>query len=166
MDEITLTRYVPGALGRITELHGRYYSEHWGLGLPFEVDIAAGLAEFFGRFDAARDGAWFAQADGEVVGGIFIDGSHADDEGARLRWFIIDPAYHGHGLGNRLMDVAMTFCREKGFPRVHLGTFGGLKAAVHLYEKHGFTLCDESDESHFPENLSLKMQTYQWLPAK
>ena len=37
---IELTGYVPGALGRITELQARYYAEHWDLGLYFEAKAA------------------------------------------------------------------------------------------------------------------------------
>ena len=126
--EIELTGYVPGALGRITALHGAYYAAHWDLGLYFEAKVATELADFLSHFDPARDGAWFAQASGEVVGGIFIDGHDAQGAGARLRWFILDPAYQGQGVGTRLMDAAIGFCRRQQFPRVYLTTFAGLHA--------------------------------------
>ena len=44
---ISLGGYRPGANGRVTEFHGRYYHRHWGFGLYFESKVAAGL-------DAAR----------------------------------------------------------------------------------------------------------------
>jgi hypothetical protein len=28
--------YIPGSIGRVAELHGIYYSEHWRFGLSFE----------------------------------------------------------------------------------------------------------------------------------
>src|SRR5215216_6638479 len=105
---IEIGGYTPGALGRITALHGAYYSAHWDLGLYFEAKVATELAAFLNRFDPDRDGGWFAKAQGEVIGGIFIDGSEADSKGARLRWFIIDPAYHGRGLGNQLVKEAVS----------------------------------------------------------
>jgi GNAT superfamily N-acetyltransferase len=163
MDEITITGYTPGALGRIVELHGTYYAEHWSLELYFEAKVAAELGEFLSRFDAGHDGAWYAQVESQVVGGIFIDGSRAADEGARLRWFIVDPAYQGHGLGRRLMDVAMTFCRGKGFRRVYLTTFEGLTAARHLYEKHGFVLIGEEDGTHLTGDSSLTEQVFECI---
>src|SRR5262249_26022330 len=109
MDEITLTGYAPGAIGRIVELHGTYYHQYWDLGLYFESHVAMELAEFLSRFDPARDGAWFACAGNQIVGGIFIVGS--DPESPRLRWFILNPAYQGRGIGNRLMQAAMDFCK-------------------------------------------------------
>jgi GNAT superfamily N-acetyltransferase len=165
MEAIELTGYTPGALGRVVELHGTYYAEHWGLGLYFEAKVAAEMGAFMGRFDPAHDGAWFAEVGGQVAGGIVIDGGRADGEGSRLRWFIVDPAYQGRGLGGRLMDAAMTFCREKGFRRVYLTTFAGLDAARHLYEKHGFTLCGEEDAADLTGDASLTEQVFEWVPG-
>lgn len=162
-DDIELTGYVPGALGRITELHGTYYAAHWDLGLYFEAKVATELAAFLSRFDPARDGAWFARAQGEIVGGIFIDGSDTDGQGARLRWFILDPAYQGRGLGNRLMSEAISFCRRQRFKRVYLTTFAGLNAARHLYEKSGFRLCHEEDGRHLTGKSSLVEQVFELI---
>ncbi len=162
MDEIVLTGYIPGALGRIVELHGGYYHQHWDLGLYFEAHVATELAEFLSHFDPARDGAWFARFGDQIVGGIFIVGS--DPNGARLRWFILDPAYQGRGVGNRLMHAAMAFCVEKRFPRVYLTTFKGLMSARHLYEKFGFRLCHEEDGTALTGNSSLIEQVFEWFP--
>lgn len=165
MNEITLTGYRPGALGRIVELHGSYYGAHWGLGLYFEAKVATEMAVFLSRFDPQQDGAWFAQVDGSIVGGVFIDGHDAAGQGARLRWFIIDPAYQGRGLGNRLIEAAIDFCKGQRFPRVYLTTFAGLDAARHLYEKHGFRLCGTEDGSHLTGKSSLVEQVFEYRPA-
>src|SRR5437762_478861 len=105
--------YVPGAIGRITELQAVYYAKHWNLGLYFEAKAATEMAAFLSRFDPVQDGAWLAKVQGEIVGGVFIDGN--DPEGPRLRWFILDPAYQGYGIGNRLMNEAVLFCKKAGF---------------------------------------------------
>lgn len=164
MTDITFTNYAPGAIGRIVELHGAYYSTHWGLGRYFEAKVAAELGEFMGRFEADRDGAWFAGVDGCIAGGIFIDGLDADGEGARLRWFILDPAYHGRGLGRELMQRAIAFCDRQRFPRVYLTTFAGLHAARHLYEAHGFTLCHETDGAQLTGTSALVEQVFEYFP--
>jgi GNAT superfamily N-acetyltransferase len=160
-DPIEIVPYTPGALGRITELHGSYYAKHWDLGLYFEAKVATELAEFLNRLNPETDGAWFAEQNGKILGSIIIDGSKGSSEGARLRWFIIDPAYQAYGIGNRLMNAAMQFCKEKAFPRVYLTTFDGLKTARHLYEKHGFRLCSEEDGSHLTGKASLVEQVFE-----
>lgn len=144
-----LSGYVPGAIGKIVELHGTYYHEHWDFGLFFEAKAAMELAELLNRFDETRDGFWVAVDEGEIVGGVAIDGGKAETEGARLRWFILAPRCQGRGTGNQLMQTALRFCDDAGFKRVYLTTFAGLDAARHLYEKWGFTLCDEEEGTHW-----------------
>ncbi len=135
--------YVPGAIGRIVELHGAYYHAHSGFGSFFEAKVATELSEFIRRYDEQRDGFWTAWTGGRVEGSVAIDGIHGEDEGAHLRWFIVSDVLRGKGAGNRLMGAAVNFCQRKGYKRVYLWTFGGLDAARHLYEKTGFALVEQ-----------------------
>lgn len=145
MEKLKLSGYIPGAIGKITELHGVYYNRHWGFDLFFESKVATELSEFLNRFNHACDGFWVATLDGEIVGSIVIDGMKAGERGAHLRWFIVAPEYQERGIGNALLGEAMGFCRRAGFRRVYLWTFAGLDPARHLYEKHGFGLAEERE---------------------
>jgi GNAT superfamily N-acetyltransferase len=140
---IEFSGYSPGAIGRITELHGLYYSRNWDLGLFFEAKVAAELSEFLQRFDPSADFFSIAQVNDHIVGSIVVDGSNLNEESARLRWFIVDPQYHGWGIGRRLISEAVDFCRQAGHPRLYLWTFEGLDTARHLYESFGFRLIDQ-----------------------
>jgi len=132
--------YLPGSIGRITELHADYYSRHAGFGVHFESKVARELSTFCENFEEGRDGLWLVPDHGRVEGAIVIDGSHAAAEGAHLRWFIVSDGLRGSGFGSRLLVSAIDFCRSCGYERVYLWTFEGLGAARHLYEKHGFHL--------------------------
>ena len=143
VSEVTIAGYVPGAIGRVAELHARYYSKAWDFGLYFEAKVATELSEFLRRFDPGRDGFWTASQNGRVEGSIAIDGDRAETEGAHLRWFILSEALRGLGVGNRLMQEALGFCRQEGYLRVYLWTFQGLDSARHLYEKFGFQLAEQ-----------------------
>ncbi len=138
-----ITGDIPGSIGRVAELHGTYYQEHWGFGLFFEAKVATDLAAFLGRYDEQRDGFWTASMGGRIEGSITIDGSHAAAEGAHLRWFVVSDALRGKGIGNQLVGTAIGFCRSHGYRRVYLWTFEGLNAARHLYEKNGFRLVEQ-----------------------
>jgi GNAT superfamily N-acetyltransferase len=138
--------YVPGAIGRVAELHGTYYSLNWGFGLFFEAKVATELAAFLSRPEGACDGFWAVAQAGRIEGSIAIDGSRAHDEdhaAAHLRWFIVSDALRGTGLGRRLLDAAVGFCRGRGYPRITLWTFEGLDAARYLYESAGFQLAEQ-----------------------
>src|SRR5258708_12918807 len=98
--------YVPGSIGRMVELHGRYYARDWRLGHYFEAKVASELGELVARLDPKRDGFWIAAEDDEIVGGIAIDGS-VTPPAARLRLFIVDYAHRGPGPAHRLISPAL-----------------------------------------------------------
>ncbi len=149
-----LRGYVPGAIGRMVELHATYYHREWDFGLFFEARVAKEMAEFLSRFDEARDGFWVVSLGERIEGGIAIDGIKAATEGAHLRWFILSPEVRGQGLGNKLMEEATSFCRQKGHRKIYLETFEGLWAARHLYEKFGFRLVHEAEGSQWGEKVT------------
>ena len=130
--------YIPGSIGRISELHGTYYHHHWGFGLYFEAKVAAELSAFLQRFNPNRDGIWIATLNGRVEGSVIIDGIHSENEAAHLRWFIISGTLRGKGVGRKLLARAIDFCKRRGYKTIYLWTFEGLEAARHLYETAGF----------------------------
>ena len=139
MAEIRIVKnYLPGSIGRVAELHGTYYHEHWGFGQFFEAKVATELSAFLGRYNNHDDGFWTVSWHGRIEGSIAIDGVHATDQGAHLRWFIVSDAVRGQGFGSQLLATALDFCRVRGYTRGYLWTYEGLHTARHLYEKHGF----------------------------
>ena len=135
--------YIPGCIGRIVEMHGVYYHEHWGFGPFFEAKVAQGLGEFMTRYNSDQDGLWLVITDQGIQGSIVIDGIHAEQDGAHLRWFISSDVFRGKGAGNQLIRNAIDFCSSRQYSQVYLDTFKGLEAARHLYEKAGFSLIEE-----------------------
>jgi len=132
--------YLPGCIGRIAEMHAKYYAEAAGFGAPFEAKVATELSEFCLRYVEGRDGLWLA-TDGEFVhGSVAIDGSRAQESGAHLRWFITSDQSRGKGVGAQLLGAALALCKAQAYRKVYLWTFDGLHAARRLYEKHGFRL--------------------------
>ena len=138
-----VTGYRPGMIGRISEMHASYYSRHYDFGYFFESKVAAGLAEFAGRLDAPANRIWLALHHGRIVGSVAIDGEDLGNNEAHLRWFILDDACRGTGVGRRLLHEAMAFCDSQHFGAVQLWTFSGLNAARRLYESFGFSLTKE-----------------------
>jgi len=143
MGEVIFAGYMPGAIGRIVELHANYYHPNWGFGLFFETKVATELSKFLNRFEDTCDGFWTVRLNNQVQGSIAIDGIKAMTEGAHLRWFILSPETRGRGIGNKLMEEAISFCKRKNYNRVYLWTFEGLHIARHLYEKFGFKLVEQ-----------------------
>lgn len=138
-----------GDPGYIAHRHGVLYEQEYGLDKVFERYVIAGMAKFFA---AGADGEiWVAEAAGQIVGSIAIVAA-APDTG-QLRWFLVEPAFRGSGLGRRLMDVAMDYCRQRRFRHVFLWTFRGLDAACHLYECYGFRPTEEAENTTWRDRL-------------
>lgn len=159
MEGVQIGGYMPGAIGRITQLHADYYSRHWNFGLFFERKVATELSEFLGRFHASHDGIWLAFAENRIIGSIAIDGEDREGEGAHLRWFIVDPDFHGNGIGRELIRAAVEFCDDARFKKTFLWTFAGLDAARNLYEINGFRKVYENTASQW--GIPVKEQKFE-----
>lgn len=133
----------PGALGRIVEMHARYYARERGFGRFFEAKLARELAEFSDRLDDPRNAVWVALQGDAVLGSIAIDADDFGPEAAHLRWFILDDGVRGSGTGRRLLTQAIAFCDRQGYPAIELWTLSGLGAARRLYDDAGFRLTEE-----------------------
>jgi ribosomal protein S18 acetylase RimI-like enzyme len=132
----------PGDLGAIIRLHGTVYAAEYGWDHTFEAMVAQGLAAFALEHDDATSRLWVAERDGAVAGCIAIVGQ--PDGSAQLRWFLVDPAHRGAGIGRMLLDEALAFCRSSGFRSVFLWTVKSLEAAAHLYRSAGFVVTEEA----------------------
>jgi N-acetylglutamate synthase-like GNAT family acetyltransferase len=126
----------PGDFGYLVYLHGLLYANEYQLDHTFEGYVAAGLGEFAKGFDERKDRLWLAEQDGVIVGSIAIAG--IDSETAQLRWFLVHPDVRGAGLGKRLINEALDFCRRCRFESVLLWTVSELTTAAHLYQAAGF----------------------------
>jgi GNAT superfamily N-acetyltransferase len=161
----SLADYPPGLIGVVSALFGRSIAASHGTDWTVDAFIAEGQCEFLRRFDPARDRVWVALIDAVPCGALTIDGPRPETgrEAARLRFFILDEATRGRGLGRRMVGMALAFCRERGFPRVYLTTLPGLDAARRLYEEVGFRLVSQAEPpfcgSPFGE------QTFEWRPG-
>jgi GNAT superfamily N-acetyltransferase len=134
------TRLRPGDVEAIVALHGAVYAKEHGFDHTFEEYVEGPLTEF-ARSASARERIWIAEARGRLAGCIAIVAASA--ETAQLRWFLVDPASRGAGLGRQLLHEAVSFSRERGYGSIILWTVGALAAAAHLYRAAGFSKVEE-----------------------
>ena len=130
----------PGDLGMIAHLHGVLYAREHGLDTTFEPYVAKPLAEF------VMDGSgrlWVAEDENGGVAGSIAVVETAPEEG-QLRWFLLAPDARGVGLGRRLLETALAYCRERGMRHVFLWSFSALHDALKLYEHAGFKVTETS----------------------
>jgi ribosomal protein S18 acetylase RimI-like enzyme len=126
----------PGDIGYLTHLHGITYAKEYGYDKTFEAYVADGLAEFVRSFSPDKDRIWLAETSDQIIGSIAIVG-HSKVE-AQLRWFFVHPKYRGIGMGRKLLNRALRFCKKRKYRTVFLWTTSELDAAQHLYTSAGF----------------------------
>ncbi len=126
----------PGDMGRVIALHGVLYAEEYGFEHGFEAYVAETVAEFGRLARPGLDRLWLAEREGRLVGCIAILGR--EDASAQLRWFLVHPEARGSGLGRRLIDEALAFCRAADNPADYHRTVKNQDAAARLYVAAGF----------------------------
>jgi GNAT superfamily N-acetyltransferase len=152
--------YEPGLIGRVGELHGRYYAMAWGSGAPFEILITREFCDFVEHYDPENDLVLSAHIGPVLAGSISMFGQHQGPDGVQLRFFLVDPAYHGLGAGKALLFAALDWCRERGFHKVFLWTVDGLPQSRGLYEKAGFRVTKRVPDDRYTvlrENLKMEL---------
>lgn len=128
--------------------------------------IISVIVELFGREPKNRDDYkdfkkyyhekngifYIAEDEGSVVGTIAIRGE--PDSSAKLRRMYVIPKYRKKGVGQKLFEKALAFCKNKGYKRVILCTYPEMGEAIKFYKKHGFKEYDRKGEGiYFEKNL-------------
>ncbi len=153
--------YEPGLIGRVGELHGRYYAEAWSSGAPFEILMTREFCDFIETYDQEKDLVLSAHIGEVLVGAISVLGGRGSLGTAQLRFFIVDPAYHGQGAGKALLSAALRWCCEKGFKTVFLWTVDNLPQSRGLYEKAGFRIMERCTDDRYTvcrDNLRMELR--------
>ena len=91
------------------------------------------------------------ECNGGPAGSIAI--AKADESTAQLRFFMLEPEMRQRGYGNRLMDMALRFCRDRGYKKVFLLTITAQVIARHVYETHGFHRVSSNDKSEWGDGV-------------
>jgi DNA-binding MarR family transcriptional regulator/GNAT superfamily N-acetyltransferase len=141
----------PGDMGFVVQSHGALYASEYGFDAAFEALVADIAAKFLTSFDASRERCWIADIGGRPVGSVFL--VRHNDEVAKLRLLLVDPAGRGQGLGKRLVDECISFARARGYRRITLWTQSILVAARKIYQDAGFELVKSEPHRSFGQNL-------------
>lgn len=104
----------------------------------FSDYIDEGIHRFVQNFDKEKDCMFILEYQGKPAGSVAI--VHTKEKAAQFRYFFLEPEMRGRGLGNKLMDRALVFCREKEYRQVFLWTISAQKVARHLYKSKGFEI--------------------------
>ncbi len=148
--DILIRPYRSGELGIVSQRHCALYRAEYGFDDTFESYLIDGMSRFL--WDCGKKGeVWVVDYWGRVMGAISI--VETGESEAQLRWFYLEPSCRGLGLGRKLMETALSYCRRKGIGTVFLWTVKDLEAARYLYVKYGFTLKETNEHFLWGRNI-------------
>lgn len=137
----------PGDLSQVALFHARIYYRELGFGIGFEAYVMESLVEFYRQYDPDFDKVWIVESEGRMVGFLLL--MHRPNNQAQLRYFVLEEAFRGKGIGKKLVQEWMDFYQEKGYQGAYLYTTSGLDSAAYLYESMGFRKVFENASEDF-----------------
>src|SRR5947208_5107400 len=100
---VTVRRHLhEGDLAAIVRLQATRYATEFGLGGSFKPDLERELGRARDRGWPQPGGVWMVERDGALAGTLALVEQEPDV--AWIRWFLLEPALRGRGLGRRLVD--------------------------------------------------------------
>lgn len=130
--------YRKGDEDYIIRRHEELYLKEYGLSAVFAAYVNRTVHELTDHLDPAGECVLIPEIDGRPMGSIAI--AKRDSQTAQLRYFLLEPEARGQGLGLRLIEEALSFCRQIGYKRVYLETISLLTTARALYSRMGFQI--------------------------
>lgn len=133
----------PGDIGYIIYLHGLIYGNESIFSNEFEAYVIKTFYQFLEHCSMDKDRLWMAEYNNRIIGCIAI--VHQTEEEAQLRWFLLDPAFRGLGIGKKLLNDALNFCYDQQFKSVFLLTTSMQERALEMYKRAGFKLSKSTE---------------------
>lgn len=120
----------------VLEISNLSFSSPWSR-LSYEQELNNSLAKYF-----------VAKIDNKVVGfigtWIIVDESHITN-------VAVHPNYRKLGIGSKLIESMLNYCNEKNCTAYTLEVRESNKAAISVYEKHGFII-DGIRKEYYQDN--------------
>jgi DNA-binding MarR family transcriptional regulator/GNAT superfamily N-acetyltransferase len=149
---VRIRRVQPGDLGYIASRQAVLYHEEYGWDWTYEALVCEIFAKYVREFDRRRDDGWVAEANGRVIGSIFL--VRSPERGtAKLRLLYVEPSGRGRGLGGKLVQRCIARAQQLGYRKLALWTNSVLVSARRIYEAAGFRMVHKERHTSFGKRL-------------
>lgn len=148
---ITIRNFVMADIEYVISRHKNLYQNEYNLSPIFGNYVDTGVHDFVENFDADKECMLIAIVNAHPVGSIAV--ANVDNKTAHLRYYLLEPEVRGQGLGQRLIDKALLFCRDKNYTHVFLETISALKTARYIYKSKGFAITHTHENPAWGTNV-------------
>ncbi len=140
MSDNQIVEYEPQHMRQIIDVVGKVLRDQKVIpdsDEPVDDDDLYRIPEIYTR----RSRFWVCLKSGTVIGTVAI--REMNTTTARLNRMFVLTEYHGQGIGQLLLDHAITFARSQNYKEVILNTHPFMKRAHRFYERNGFRRVSE-----------------------
>lgn len=122
--------------------------EKHGLDIPGTVYFDSGLDNLYDFYSDSEKRGYYVlvNPEGHVVGGIGFAEFKPLKDCAELQKLYLAESVKGNGLGYRLISHVEAKMAESGYKASYLETHDNLQAAIHIYEKSGYSRINPPEE--------------------
>ena len=126
----------------------RYNLKKHGLDIPGTVYFDAVVDSLYEYYSSGKSRGYYVLVDDKdtVLGGIGLDEFPLFKNCAELQKLYLADSAKGNGLGYELIKHVEKKMLEKGYKASYLETHSNLEAAIHIYEKSGYSRIDKPKE--------------------
>lgn len=129
-----------------------YWLENYGLTEQHDLDILDNPEEKI----IATGGCIFLAMDNEKV--IGTAGFAKEHDGVyELVKMAVDPAYHGQGIGKKLLAHCLAEAKKRGAERIFLFSNSQLTTALKMYQKYGFRHVEVTDSPMLTADVKMEL---------
>ncbi|WP_175725946.1 GNAT family N-acetyltransferase [Burkholderia ambifaria] len=144
---ITLRSATPHDAAHIARLHTLSWQNAYSHILPaaylsdeVPTEHATRWRRYFDRSEAEWGLVLIAESDSAPIGFVSAERPVDPALGVLLDCLHVLPAYHGSGIGKRMIEVVRAWTRNIGVDKVHLLVLEGNVRAIGFYEHNGWRL--------------------------
>lgn len=102
-----------------------------------------------------RGEVWLLQEQDQIAGLIVLE---RHDTHAEVFSVAVDSAFHGQGLGRKLLDFAVATTREWKLPKLRLYTNAKMERNIEIYARYGFAETGRRPNPKRPEFTIVDME--------
>ena len=110
------------------------------LDIPGTVYFDEGLDHLSGYYDNPGRAYYVLINEDVLIGGIGLAEFNGFDKCCELQKLYLSDEAKGQGLGYKMIKYIEDKARELGYEQMYLETHTNLEAAIHIYEKMGYSL--------------------------
>ncbi|HMG03212.1 MAG TPA: helix-turn-helix domain-containing GNAT family N-acetyltransferase [Edaphobacter sp.] len=97
--------------------------------------------------EESGSGMWLAYKGDEVVGCVILRRLPSIPHASECKRLYVKPSARGNHIADRLLDAQEEFARSQGIEWIYLDSYDDLKAAIALYERRGYRLCERYNDN-------------------